>query len=97
MKQSKSFYKNLMTVLLALAFGILALVFGVLFLGCGNGTAKTDSGKPEERYIAFTKADAFNLRQVITADSSSSRTIMWQSEPENKRSEKQCFYTKRTP
>ena len=84
MKQSKSFYKNLMTVLLALAFGILALVFGVLFLGCGNGTAKTDSGKPEERYIAFTKADAFNLRQVITADSSSSRTIMWQSEPENK-------------
>ena len=84
MKQSKSFYKNLMAVLLTLAFGILALVFGVLFLGCGNGAPKTGSGKPEERYIAFTKADAFNLRQVITADSSSSRTIMWQSEPENK-------------
>ena len=84
MKQSKSFYKNLMAVLLTLAFGILALVFGVLFLGCGNGTPKTGSGKPEERYISFTKADAFNLRQVITADSSSSRTIMWQSEPENK-------------
>ena len=84
MKQSKSFYKNLMTVLLALAFGMLALVFGVLFLGCGNGASKTGSGKPEERYIAFTKADAFNLRQVITADSSSSRTIMWQSEPENR-------------
>ncbi len=64
MKQSKSFYKNLMAVLLTLAFGILALVFGVLF--------------------AFTKADAFNLRQVITADSTVSRTIMWQSEPENK-------------
>ena len=32
MKQSKSFYKNLMAVLLTLAFGILALVFGVLFL-----------------------------------------------------------------
>ena len=84
MKQSKSFYKNLMAVLLTLAFGILALVFGVLFIGCGNGAPKTGSGKPEERYIAFTKADAFNLRQVITADSSSSRTIMWQSEPENK-------------
>ena len=84
MKQSKSFYKNLMAVLLTLAFGMLALVFGVLFLGCCNGAPKTGSGKLEERYIAFTKADAFNLRQVITADSSSSRTIMWQSEPENK-------------
>ena len=84
MKQSKSFYRILMTVLLALALGLLVLVFGVLFLGCGNGTPKTGSGKPEERYISFTKADAFNLRQVITADSSSSRTIMWQSEPENK-------------
>ena len=84
MKQSKSFYKNLMAVLLTLAFGILAIVFGVLFLGCGNETANTDSGKPEERYISFTKADAFNLRQVITADSTVSRTIMWQSEPENK-------------
>ena len=84
MKQSKSFYKNLMAVLLTLAFGILALVFGMLFLGCGNEAPKTGSGKPEERYIAFTKADAFNLRQVITADSTVSRTIMWQSEPENK-------------
>ncbi len=84
MKQSKSFYKNLMAVLLTLAFGILALVFGVLFLGCGNEAPKTGSGKPEERYISFTKADAFNLRQVITADSTVSRTIMWQSEPENK-------------
>ena len=84
MKQSKSFYKNLMAVLLTLAFGMLALVFGVLFLGCGNEAPKTGSGKPEERYISFTKADAFNLRQVITADSTVSRTIMWQSEPENK-------------
>ena len=41
MKQSKSFYKNLMTVLLALALGLLTLVFGVLFLGCGNGAPKT--------------------------------------------------------
>ena len=49
MKQSKSFYKNLMAVLLTLAFGILALVFGMLFLGCGNEEPKTGSGKPEER------------------------------------------------
>ena len=84
MKQSKRFYKNLMAVLLALAFGMLALVFGVLFLGCGNGAPKTGSGKTAESFTAFTKADAFNLRQVITADSSVSRTIMWQSEPETK-------------
>ena len=84
MKQSKRFYKNLMAVLLALAFGMLALVFGVLFLGCGNGAPKTGSGKTAESFTAFTKADAFNLRQVITADSTVSRTIMWQSEPEMK-------------
>ena len=47
MKQSKSFYKNLMAVLLTLAFGMLALVFGVLFLGCGNEAPKTGTGKPE--------------------------------------------------
>ena len=84
MKQSKSFYKNLMAVLLTLAFGMLALVFGVLFLGCGNGVVKTGSGKTTESYIAFTKTDAFNLRQVITADSSVSRTVMWQSNAEEK-------------
>ena len=84
MKQSKSFYRILMTVLLALALGLLVLVFGVLFLGCGNGATKTGSGKTAESYIAFTKADAFNLRQVITADSTVSRTVMWQSDAEEK-------------
>lgn len=44
MKQRKSFYKNLMAVLLTLAFGMLALVFGVLFLGCGIEAPKTGSG-----------------------------------------------------
>ena len=84
MKQSKSFYRILMTVLLALALGLLVLVFGVLFLGCGNGATKTGSGKTVESFTAFTKTDAFNLRQVITADSSVSRTVMWQSDAEEK-------------
>ena len=69
MKQSKSFYRILMTVLLALALGLLVLVFGVLFLGCGNGATKTGSGKTVESFTAFTQTDAFNLRQVSTADS----------------------------
>lgn len=77
MKQSKSFYKVLAAVLLALAFGLLAFVFGALLPGCRNGT-------PGENYTAFKKEDAFNLRQAITEDSSSSRTIMWQSEAETK-------------
>ena len=84
MKQSKSFYRFLVAVLLALAFGLLALVFGMFLLGCGNGVVKTGSGKTTESYIAFTKTDAFNLRQVITADSSVSRTVMWQSNAEEK-------------
>ena len=84
MKQSKSFYKNLMAVLMALAFGMLSLVFGILLLGCGSGVAKTDSGKTTESFTAFTETDAFNLRQVITADSSASRTVMWQSDAEEK-------------
>ncbi len=84
MKKSEKFYKILMSVLLALAFGLLTFVFGGLLLGCGNETIKTGSARTEESYIAFTKADAFNLRQVITADNTTSRTIMWQSELENK-------------
>ncbi|MBP5737298.1 MAG: metallophosphoesterase family protein [Acidaminococcaceae bacterium] len=84
MKQSKSFYRILAAVLLALAFGLLALVFGVFLLGCSSGVTKTGSGKTTESYKAFTRADAFNLRQVITADSTVSRTIMWQSGAEEK-------------
>ncbi len=84
MKQSKSFYKILMTVLLALALSLLALVFGVFLLGCGSGVAKTGSGKTAESFNAFTKTDASNVRQVITADSSVSRTVMWQSDAEEK-------------
>ena len=84
MKQSKSFYKILMIVLLALALSLLALVFGVLLLGCGNGATKSGSGKTVESFTDFTKTDAFNLRQVITADSTVSRTVMWQSDAEEK-------------
>ena len=84
MKQSKSFYRILMTVLLALTLGLIALVFGVLLLGCGNGATKTGFGKAAESFTAFAETDAFNLRQVITADSSASRTVMWQSYAEEK-------------
>ena len=84
MKQSKTFYKVLAAVLLALSFAIFAIVFGILLLGCGNAPAKTGAGKAADKYIAFSEPDAFNLRQVITVDSTTSRTVMWQSEPEEK-------------
>lgn len=33
-----------------------------------------------EHYIPMSKIDAINIRQIITADSTNSRTIMWQSD-----------------
>ena len=84
MKKSKRFYKILTFVLLALTLLIFAITFGALLLGCGNTAKKAGSGPAEEQYSAFAKTDAFNIRQVITADSTTSRTIMWQSETEEK-------------
>ena len=75
MKRSNKFYKILVAVLLALAFLLFVVALGALLLGCG---------KTADNFKAFTQADAFNIRQVITADSATSRTVMWQSETEEK-------------
>ena len=75
MKKSNNFYKILAAVLLALAFLLFVVALGALLLGCG---------KTADNFKAFTQADAFNIRQVITADSTTSRTVMWQSETEEK-------------
>ena len=74
-QQSKLFYKILAAVLLALAFLLFVVALGALLLGCG---------KTADNFKAFNQADAFNIRQVITADSTTSRTVMWQSEEEEK-------------
>lgn len=74
-QRSKLFYKILAAVLLALAFLLFVVALGALLLGCG---------KTADNFKAFNQADAFNIRQVITADSTTSRTVMWQSEEEEK-------------
>ena len=74
-QRSKLFYKVLAAVLLALAFLVFAVALGALLLGCG---------RTADHFKAFTQTDAFNIRQVITADSATSRTVMWQSETEEK-------------
>jgi phosphodiesterase/alkaline phosphatase D-like protein len=75
MKKSNSFYKILAAVLLALAFLLFVVALGALLLGCS---------KTADNFKAFNQADGFNIRQVITADSATSRTVMWQSETEEK-------------
>ena len=75
MKKSNNFYKILAAVLLALAFLLFVVALGALLLGCG---------KTADHFKAFTQTDAFNIRQVITADSATSRTVMWQSGTEEK-------------
>ena len=75
MKGSNKFYRILVVVLLALAFLVLVMTLGALLLGCG---------KTADNYKSFSRADAFNIRQVITTDSTKSRTVMWQSETEEK-------------
>ena len=62
---------------------IAAAVFLVGILsGCGN--VKNMAQDTLMKVKAFTSIDAFNIRQVITKDSSTSRTIMWQSLSEEK-------------
>ena len=84
MKRSKTFYRILVAVLLGLAFAIFVIVLGALLLGCGNTAKPSGSGKASEKFAALPGTEAFNIRQVITADSAGSRTIMWQSETEGK-------------
>ena len=84
MKQSKSFYKILTVILLALSLLIFVIMFGALLPGCGNTAKRAGSDSAGDTYKAFAKTDAFNIRQVIAADSATSRTIMWQSETEEK-------------
>ena len=67
--------------------------------GSGGGTAAKDKAPAPaaalngatpvrvtelKNFVAFSEREVFNLRQVITRDSTSSRTIMWQSEGEEK-------------
>ena len=52
-----------------------ALAVFLFSIGCGNVTQKVKS---------FVSIDAFNIHQVITKDSATSRTIMWQSNTEEK-------------
>ena len=52
-----------------------ALAVFLFCIGCGNVTQKVKS---------FVSIDAFNIHQVITKDSATSRTIMWQSNTEEK-------------
>ncbi|MBR4909659.1 MAG: metallophosphoesterase family protein, partial [Acidaminococcaceae bacterium] len=75
MKRSNKFYKILVAVLLALAFLVFVMTLGALLLGCG---------KTADNFKTFSQEEAFNIRQVITADSATSRTVMWQSETEEK-------------
>ena len=84
MKRSKTFYRILVAVLLGLAFAIFVIVLGALLLGCGNTAKPSGSGKASEKFAALPGTEAFNIRQVITADSAGSRTIMWQSDQEEK-------------
>ena len=83
MKQGGKFYRIAATMLNALLLAVLVSVSAGVLTGCGN-TEKEFKADKAEQYDSFTSGDAFNLRQVITADSTISRTVMWQSETENK-------------
>jgi hypothetical protein len=56
------------------ALSILCLT--ILLVGCSLGGGQ---GNVDPKYKAITQDEAYNIRQVITADSTTSRTIMWQS------------------
>lgn len=80
MRRSGLFYKVLAAGLISLVFAVLTVAFAMALTGCGGGSSAAQ--KVEKAYMPFSKHEVFNMRQVITADSSTSRTIMWQSEKE---------------
>ena len=53
-----------------------ALAVFLFCMGCGNVTRKVKS---------FVSIDAFNIYQVITKDSATSRTIMWHAKGTHQR------------
>ena len=59
-------------ILRALSILCLTMFLAGCSLGVGQGTV-------DPKYKALTQDEASNIRQVITADSTTSRTIMWQS------------------
>lgn len=80
MRRSGLFYKVLAVGLISLALTAMIMAFVMVLAGCGaSGSA---GGKAAKTYVSFAPNEMFNLRQVITADSSTTRTIMWQSEKE---------------
>ena len=62
------------------------LVVAVFLVGIlsGCGSVKNMAQDTLMKVKAFTSIDAFNIRQVITKDNSTTRTIMWQSLSEEK-------------
>ena len=83
MKQGGKTIKILAATLTALIFAVAGVVYGGKQLGYGNVIQKFITGKMG-KIASFVSIDAFNIHQVITADSSTSRTIMWQSNTEEK-------------
>ena len=55
----------------------------VLLIGLLAGCGKVKN-LAEDTLTKFKPIDAFNVRQVITQDSATSRTVMWQSKTEEK-------------
>ena len=55
----------------------------ILLIGLVTGCGKIKN-LAEDTLTKFKPIDAFNVRQVITQDSATGRTIMWQSKTEEK-------------
>ena len=70
--------------LIGIAFGIAAICYGLLGLGFGGwpeklpGYANVVAGQ----FQSLTKLEAAAIRQIVAADNTTKRTIMWQSEVE---------------
>ncbi len=70
--------------LIGMALGIAAICYGILVLGFGGwpeklpGYANVVAGQCQ----SLTKLEAAAIRQIVAADNTTKRTIMWQSEVE---------------
>lgn len=79
------YFKILFKILIILLLIITGILYVANLFGYGNVIHKYMLvNNVTQKIVSFVSIDAFNIHQVITKDSTTSRTIMWQSNSEEK-------------
>jgi len=79
------YFKIVFKIITVSIFIVAGILYGANLLGYGDAIQKyMPVSSVAQKMASFVSIDAFNIHQVITKDSTTSRTIMWQSNTEEK-------------